>query len=158
MRNGDSQTPPRMLGVDSMGSPSICLKQGLQGGSPGWELPEWFWGSAVQTRHDQTLCLPVGAEPLRRPFCAEPALLSCALLALLCCSGSPVLFWISCAVLCHAVPCWLSCAMLCQHSCAVLAVLYCGVPGDVGTCCRDAGLTSGCCPNPCLVGHQIILI
>lgn len=115
MRNGDSQTPPRMLGVDSMGSPSICLKQGLQGGFPGWELPEWFWGSAVQTRHDQTLCLPVGAEPLRRPFCAEPALLSCALLALLCCSGSPVLFWMSCAVLCHAVP-----ALLCCAGCPVL--------------------------------------
>lgn len=148
MRNGDSQTPPRMLGVDSMGSPSICLKQGLQGGFPGWELPEWFWGSAVQTRHDQTLCLPVGAEPLRRPFCAEPALLSCALLALLCCSGSPVLFWMSCAVLCHAVP-----ALLC---CAGCPVLWCA--RGCWDLLQGSGLTSGCCPNPCLVGHQIILI
>lgn len=83
-----------------------------------------------------------GPSVLSQLFCPVLSWLSCAVLALLCCSGCPVL----------------SCAMLCQHSCAVLAVLYCGVPGDVGTCCRDAGLTSGCCPNPCLVGHQIILI
>lgn len=61
----------------------------------GWELPEWFWGSAAQTRHDRPLCLPVGAEPLRWPFCGVPA------------------------VLFHPVLSWLSRADLCQHSCAV---------------------------------------
>lgn len=78
MWNSDSQTPPRMLGVDSMGSSSICLKQGLQGEFPGWELPEWFWGSAVQSRLDQP-------QPAHWGWTSEAALQSW-----LCCPGCPV--------------------------------------------------------------------
>lgn len=126
----------------------------------GWELPEWFWGSAAQTRHDRPLCLPVGAEPLRWPFCGVPALLSCVVL---CCPGCPVLSWLFCPVLSCTVLCCpvLSCAVLAVpavlcHS--VPALLCCALLGNVGTCCRDAELTSGRCPNPCLVGHQMVLI
>lgn len=92
-----------------------------------------------------------------------------------------VLLGLSCAkqtrltILCA---CWgwaseaalLCCAVLSCATPAVLAVLSCPVPRCASTpvlcraretartCCRDLGLTSGCCPNPCLVGRQIVLI